>query len=114
MADPSDGKIRWVRKDAFVMPVLPESLEVEPIVAAILHTAAFLELSGSETVFDPDGATEVANEARRYFLRLPPERLASVSNQIQRVAEHAKREKWGRGPVSYFRWFAATIHNDQK
>ena len=112
--DQPDGKIRWVRKDAFVMPVLPESLGIDPVVAAVLHLAAFVELSGSETVFDPEGATEVANEARRYLTRLPPERLASVRDQIERVAEHAKKQKWGRGPVAYFSWFAEVIDTDQK
>lgn len=46
----ADDKVRWVKKDSFVMPILPKSLKVDPVLAGLLHLAAFLELSGENTV----------------------------------------------------------------
>ena len=51
----NEGPGEWVDKEAFVMPLLPESLDVDPQFAALFHMAAFLELSGDEAV-DPDWA----------------------------------------------------------
>jgi hypothetical protein len=42
-----DEPAEWIPKDAFVMPVLPPDLSIEPLLAALLHLASFLELSGS-------------------------------------------------------------------
>src|SRR5262245_31529763 len=47
------GPVLWLPKGAFVMPVLPRTLKVDPLLAALLHTMSFLEFSDDGTV-DPD------------------------------------------------------------
>jgi hypothetical protein len=56
----------WVHKHAFVMPLLPASLRVDPAFAALLHVTAFLELSGDEAV-DPDRAVEAMEQIAHYL-----------------------------------------------
>jgi hypothetical protein len=48
-----DGPVEWVKKHAWVMPLLPASLRVDPVLAALLSLTAFMELS-SDDVVDPD------------------------------------------------------------
>lgn len=66
MADDADDGVLWVRKDAFVMPLLPPDLGVDPLVAALLHVTAFLELSGDDAV-DPDWAVEALEHVGHYL-----------------------------------------------
>jgi hypothetical protein len=59
----ASDNIRWVKKDAFVLPTLPKYLKVVPVLAGFLHLAAFLELSGNNTI-DLDGAVLGAGESQ--------------------------------------------------
>jgi hypothetical protein len=100
----ADGPGKWVKKDAYVMPVLPKSLKADPVVAALLHVTAFLELSGDDTV-DLDWAVEAMEHVAYYLQRLPPERVEAVREQIARVAEHARKKRWGAEAVEFFAEF---------
>ena len=53
------------------MPVIPESLGVDPVLAALIHVAAFLELSGDDAVH-PDWAVEALEYVAHYLHRLQP------------------------------------------
>jgi hypothetical protein len=100
-APTADGPVRWVDKDAFVMPVLPTSLGIDPIVAALLHAVAFLELSGDGTV-DPDWAVEALEHIVHYLGRLPAARIAILGEQVARVAATAKAAGWGDEAAKFF------------
>lgn len=97
----ADGPVRWVDKDAFVMPVLPTSLGIDPIVAALLHAVAFLELSGDGTV-DPDWAVEAMEHVVHYLGRLPAAQIAALGEQVGRVAATAEAADWGDNAVKFF------------
>src|SRR5262249_50702506 len=103
MADDADP-VRWRKKDAFVMPVLPKALKVDPVVAGFLHLAAFLELSGDETV-DPDWAVEAMEHVGHYLQQLSAEQVAELQQQVNRVAEHARKQKWGKEAFEFFAEF---------
>lgn len=94
----------WVEKDAYVMPVLPKALNVDPVVAALLHVVAFLELSGDETV-NPDWAIEAMEHVAHYLQQLPPKQIEKLQEQIERVAEHAREKKWGAEAEEFFAEF---------
>jgi hypothetical protein len=94
----------WVDKDAFAMPLLPASLRVDPVVAALLHVSAFLELSGDDAV-NPDWAVEAMEHVSHYLKQLPAERVESLRRQLARVAAHARKEKWGEQAIEYFAEF---------
>jgi len=88
MAD--EGPVRWVPKAAFVMPLLPPQLEVDPILASLLHCMAFLELFGDDAV-DPDWAVEAMEYVATYVKRLPREQLHSIEKQLARIGAHARQ-----------------------
>jgi hypothetical protein len=96
--------LELIKNGAYVMPELPTSLRVDPIVAAPLHVAAFLELSGDDTV-DPDSAVEAMEHIGVYLGRLPARRMAAIREQLARVAAHAKAQRWGTEPVEFFTEF---------
>ena len=84
-----EGPVRFVRKDAFVMPLLPPELGVDPVLAGLLHCMAFLELSGDESV-DPDWAVEAMEHVAAYVQRLSPSETEAVRRQLAAVSEHAR------------------------
>jgi hypothetical protein len=105
MMDSDDDEIvHWVGKDAFVMPVLPKSLKVDPVVAAFLHLAAFLELSGDETV-DPDWAVEAMEHVGHYLQQLSDEQVERLREQTGRVSKYGRKKKWGKEEISFFEEF---------
>jgi hypothetical protein len=83
------------------MPVLSASLKVDPLVAALLHVVAFLELSGDQAV-DPDWAVEAMEHVAHYLRQLSAERVEALREQVERVADHARKEKWGTDAVEFF------------
>ncbi len=94
----------WIEKIAYVMPPLPTSLRVDPIVSALLHVAAFLELSVDEAV-DPDSAVEAMEHVGFYLGRLPARRIGAIREQLDRVAAHAQAEGWGEEAIEFFTEF---------
>lgn len=97
----SDGPGEWVPKNAFVMPELPTSLKIEPVVAALLHVAAFLELS-TDAAVNPDYAVEAMEHIGHYLQQLPEDRVVALKEQLGRVTAHARKEKWGDDAVDFF------------
>ena len=89
------GKVVWIPKGAFVMPVLPKSLKIDPILASLLHMMAFLELSDDDTV-DPDWAVEAMEHVAHYMQQLADDHIKQVQEQLDRVATHAKKKQMPR------------------
>jgi hypothetical protein len=83
------------------MPVLPASLKVDPLVAALLHVVAFLELSGDQAV-DPDWAVEAMEHVAHYLQQLSVEQVEALREQVGRAADHARKEKWATELVEFF------------
>jgi hypothetical protein len=86
-----DGPGRWVDKTAFVMPLLPLGLKVDPVFAALLHCVAFLELSGDDTV-EPDWALEATEYVAGYLQRLSAAEAAGVRTQLAAVSSYAREQ----------------------
>ncbi len=87
------------------MPALPPSLEVDPVLAALVHVAAFLELSGDDAV-DTDSAVEATEFVAHYLQQLPSDRGASLRQQLGRVVEYAREQGWGEDAVEFLAGFA--------
>ncbi len=86
------GTIVWVPKGAFVMPEIPKSLKVDPLLAGVLHAMSFFELSDEDTV-DEDWAVEAMEAVTYYLQRMTPVQIADMAEQLDRVAKHAKKKK---------------------
>ena len=86
-----DGPGRWAHKTAFATPLLPVGLKVDPMLAALLHCMAFLELSGDATV-DPDSALEVMEYVAGYLQRLSAAEVGAVRKQLTAVSAYAREQ----------------------
>jgi hypothetical protein len=82
------------------LPEIPPELGVEPLLAALLQCAAFLDL-GDDTSVDPVQADEVLEHVGMYVQRLPPERVADIEKQLARLKEHAEKANWPE-PIAAF------------
>src|ERR1051325_2689403 len=104
----SDGPGRWVPKDAFVMTVLPPDLEIDPMLASLLHVAAFLELSADEAV-NPDFAVEALEHVSHYLQTLPDAEVERLRSQLNRIADHSEREGWPEEFTDFARHFLSSL-----
>ena len=86
-----EDPVHWVDKAAFVMPVIPPALRIDPILAALLHCMSFLELSGDDAV-DPDWAVEAMEHVASYLQRLPGEEIAAIARQLADVSAYARKQ----------------------
>ncbi len=99
-----EGPVRWVPKTAFVMPEIPPELQVDPVLASLLHCMAFLELSGDDTV-DPDWAVEAMEHVAHYLGRLTEAEVGQVARQLASAAGYAHRKGWPERLVDFLEEF---------
>jgi hypothetical protein len=76
-----------------LLPPIPEELGIDPLLLALLHTAAFLDLSDDESV-DPELAGDVLEHVGMYAQRLPPERVQELEQQLEKLQAHAEQSGW--------------------
>jgi len=91
MAKPSDGV--EVPEGTAVVPLIPENAGVSPLFLAVFHALVFLEGS-SEEVVDPTAADEAVQYLATYLQRLSANDLAKLKKDLDRLAEHARCQKW--------------------
>jgi len=84
--------VKMVPKTAFVMPTLPASLKLDPLLISLLHTMSFLEFSDDDAV-DPDFAVEVMESVGAYLQRLSPEQVSGIQSQLTKIAAYARKKK---------------------
>jgi hypothetical protein len=73
------------------MPLFPETVQVDPILAALVHCTAFLELSEDDAV-DPDAAVEAMEHVSAYLSRLPEDRVAELRAALTQLAQHTRKQ----------------------
>ncbi len=76
-----------------MMPPVPEGVDVDPVLLALLHCAAFLDLAEDDIV-DPEAARDVLEHVGMYIQRLAPEQLQALSGQLDRLADHGADQGW--------------------
>jgi len=72
---------------------VPEELELSPFLLALLHSAAFLDVS-EEDVVDGPAACAVLDRIGLYLQRVDDDTLEQFADDLERLAEHAENEKW--------------------
>lgn len=98
------AKGRWVKKSAFVMPLIPESVPIDPSILALLHCAAFLELSEDEAV-DPDAAVEAMEHVAAYLQRLPPAQIKAFRAALAQLDKYGAKQRFPKDLREYLRDF---------
>jgi hypothetical protein len=86
------------------MPALPESLGVDPLLAALLHVTAFLDFADDDVV-EPDAANEALEQVETYIRRLPAARVEEIQAQLDKIEEHAEQAGWPEDMIDFARDF---------
>ena len=100
----SKGPVRWVAKTAFVMPVLHDSLGIDPLLSGLLHCMSFLELSGDEDR-DPDWAVEAMEHVALYLQRVTASDHARIAEQLTRIVQWSEARGEPQAFTSFVRDF---------
>ncbi|HMR04558.1 MAG TPA: hypothetical protein PKA88_02255 [Polyangiaceae bacterium] len=77
----------------FVLPVVPAELGLDPLLSALLHCVAFLDLADDD-LMDPDAAGDALEHVGMYVQRLPEERLAAIAEDLAKLQAHAEQSGW--------------------
>lgn len=85
---------------AGLLPVVPPELGIDPLLIALLHAAAFLDLSDDDSV-DPELAGDVLEHVGMYVQRLPAERVQDIERQLRTLSEHAEAQRWPEELVDF-------------
>ncbi len=91
MTKPADRE--EVPEGAAVVPLIPENAGVRPLFLAVFHALVFLEGSAEE-VLDPTAADEAVQILTTYLQRLSGHDLDNLKVDLERLKEHARRQKW--------------------
>jgi len=94
------GPGKWVPKPSFVMPEVPASVQIDPLLLALLHADAFFQLSDDEAV-DPDGAVEASEHIAGYLSRLAPQRVSAIQADLKKLAAYARKNKWPEDAIDF-------------
>lgn len=86
------------------MPLIPAELAVDPLLAALLHVASFLDLADDE-LLEPDAAVDVLERVGHYIQQLGAERAAELQAQLDRVAAHGETAEWPEESIEFARRF---------
>lgn len=93
------------QSSALIMPLVElEDVEVDPLLLALLHCSAYLDLSDDDSV-DPEDAGEALEHMAHYVRLLSDERLDQVQEQLDELADHGESEGWPEELVEFVRDF---------
>lgn len=81
------------RVPPFLLPVIPPELELHPVLAALLTTAAFLDVSEQDQV-NEQAARQVLERVGFYVQRLSDEEVDDLAGDLEQLAEHAAKAGW--------------------
>lgn len=88
----------------FQMPLVPETLGVDPLLLGLLHLAALIDFSDDETV-EGDAANDALERLEVYVQRLPTERLEEIQADLDRIEEHGAEHGWAEEMTDFVRDF---------
>lgn len=98
------SKGQRVQKTSFAMPLIPESIPMDPTILALLHCAAFLELSEDDAV-DPDGAVEAMEHVAAYLQRLSPAQVDAFRLALAQLEEYGAKHGFSEELLEFLRDF---------
>jgi hypothetical protein len=102
-----DDNERQVPDGAGVLPLIPDELQVHPLLLAVLHATVFLSASDDQIV-DEDAADEAFDYMAGYLRRLDGSDLARVREDLAVLAEFGRQEKWSAEAIEFLKTFLET------
>lgn len=88
----------------FLLPIVPPELELSPFLLALLHSAAFLDVSEEEVVQGP-AACAVLDRIGLYLQRVDDDTLEQFADDLERLAEYAENEAWPKEAQDFLATF---------
>jgi hypothetical protein len=82
-----------VKSSPALLPVIPDKVRIHPLTAALLTTAAFLDLSEDEQI-PPEVAQPVLERVGLYVQRLSDEAADRLATDLERLAKYATQAGW--------------------
>jgi len=76
-----------------LLPVVPDSVAVSPLLLALLHSSAFLDLCDDDVV-DPKLAGSVLERVGLYVQRLDDDTVDALAEELERLSKHAEQASW--------------------
>lgn len=90
--------------EGMVMPTVPESLGVDPVLLALLHLTSLLDFADDDEL-EPDAANAALEQIELYLQRLPSERLESIQADLDRIEEYGAEQGWPEELTDFVRDF---------
>jgi hypothetical protein len=75
------------------LPVVPPEVGVSPLLLALLHTAAFLDLSDDDVVNGP-AACAVLDRIGLYLQDLEDDSLEQLADDLESLRKYAESQSW--------------------
>lgn len=97
MAQPSPAQ-------AFELPLIPEELELSPLLSALLHLASFLDLS-EEPVVGERASGQALSRMGLYVQRLDDDSVEALADDLDTLAEHARKAGWPSEALEFIESF---------
>ncbi len=90
--------------DGTIMPVVPESLGVDPMLLSLLHVASLLDFADDEVV-DADVANAALERVEECMQRLAADRLEAIQADLDRIEEYGAEHGWPEEMTDFVRDF---------
>ena len=100
MAEEEVDTAREGEAEGPILPLIPAELGIDPLLLALLHCAAFLDLASEEEV-DSEAAGDVLENLELYITRLTADRLSEIQRQLEKLEEWAEEAGWNEELVDF-------------
>ncbi len=90
--------------DEAIMPLVPASLGVDPVLLALLHVASLLDFADDEAV-DADAANAALERVEECMQRLAADRLEAIQADLDRIEEYGAEHGWSEEMTDFVRDF---------
>jgi hypothetical protein len=91
---------------AAVFPLIPDELQVNPLLLALLHAMVFIDGSTDE-IIDPDAADEAMQYLVTYLQRLEGPVLKGMQEDVSCLLDYAKQQGWPKQQQTFLKSFLA-------
>lgn len=89
---------------AAVFPVIPEELDIHPLLLAVLHAVVFFDGSSEDVVHDA-AADEALNYLATYLQRLRGPDLQRIRADMDVLIEYGRQQEWPEEEIRFLRTF---------
>jgi hypothetical protein len=91
---------------AAVFPQIPDELQINPLLLALLHAVVFIDGSTDE-VIDPEAKDEAIDYIVTYLHRLKRPALERVKEDMDCLIDYAKQQGWPKQQLTFLKAFLA-------